>query len=80
LYGFFFMLPEMSRETKRRAMMVEQQKLERIVLAIHDQARLLRRAGKTAEATGMERRAAELRTLFAARPPRNLMEFSRQAA
>ena len=61
-------------------MMVEQQKLERIVLAIHDQARLLRRAGKTAEATGMEDRAEELRALCAARSSANLVEFSRQAA
>jgi len=60
--------------------MVEQQKLERIVLAIHDQAGLLRRAGKTAEATGMEHRAAELRALCATRPSANLMEFCRQAA
>lgn len=61
-------------------MMVEQQNLERIVRAIHDQARLLRRAGKTAEATGMEHRAAELRALCAARASSNLVEFSRQAA
>jgi len=60
--------------------MVEQQKLERIVLAIHDQAGLLRRAGKTAEASGMEHRADELRALCAARSSAHIMEFSRQAA
>lgn len=47
-------------------MMVEHTKLERIALTILQQANLLRRAGRIVEATGMERRAAELRALCAA--------------
>lgn len=46
-------------------MMVEHTKLERIALTILQQANLLRRAGRIVEATGMERRAAELRALCA---------------
>ena len=48
-------------------MMVEQQKLESIASAIQQQAGLLRKAGKILEASGMERRAAELRSICAAR-------------
>lgn len=61
-------------------MMVEQQKLERIAFTIQQQASLLRNAGKIIEATGMERRAAELRSLCAARPASGFMDFGRQAA
>ncbi len=65
---------------EENAMMVEPQKLENIAFAIHQQAGLLRRAGRISEANGMERRATELRTLIAARQPGNLMEFHREAA
>lgn len=44
-------------------MTVEMNKLELIASAIRDQARLLRKAGKVAQATGMEQRADELRAL-----------------
>ena len=60
--------------------MVEQQKLERIVSAIQQQAGLLRRSGNIAQATGMERRAAELRILSAKRHSPSFIEFPRQAA
>lgn len=65
---------------EENAMMVEPQKLENIAFAIHQQAGLLRRAGRISEANGMERRAAELRTLIAAPQSKNLIEFQRQAA
>ena len=60
--------------------MVEQQKLERIVHVIQQQARLLRGAGKILEATGMERRAAELRSLYLPVGTPCIVEFARQAA
>jgi len=47
--------------------MVESNKLENIALAISQQAILLRKAGRIAQADGMEQRASELRTLVAAR-------------
>ena len=65
---------------EENTMMVEPQKLENIAFAIHQQAGLLRRAGRISEANGMERRAAELRTLIAARQSGNMIEYQRQAA
>jgi len=47
-------------------MMVELNKLESIASAISQQASLLRKAGRTSQADGMEKRASELRTLLAA--------------
>jgi propanediol dehydratase small subunit len=44
-------------------MMVEPKKLENIAATIQQQAALLRRAGRTSQAKGMERRAHELRAL-----------------
>ncbi|GAB4348729.1 MAG: hypothetical protein Kow0026_03470 [Oricola sp.] len=47
-------------------MMVDSSKLETIARAISEQAGLLRKAGRIAQADGMEKRARELRMLVAA--------------
>ena len=61
-------------------MMVDTHKLESIAFAISQQAGLLRGAGRTCEANGMDRRADELRTLASTRLLNEPIPFRRQAA
>jgi hypothetical protein len=61
-------------------MMVESNKLESIALAISQQASLLRKAGRTTQADGMERRASELRTFIAAQKARSFPLLALHAA
>ena len=61
-------------------MTVDTNKLETIASAIAAQASLLRRDGRLSQADGMERRAAELRSLVAARHLNGVVPFNRRAA
>ena len=79
--AYFFSPPKCVGMNEEVDMMVEQhQKLERIAFAIQQQAFLLRRAGKIAQACGMEDRAAELRTLSRTRPSGEAASLDLRAA
>jgi hypothetical protein len=77
--AILFAKPEMIRE-RRSDMTVEPQKIELIASAIVQQASILRREGAISRASGMERRAAELRALCAVAQANMPPEFQLQAA